>query len=128
MGSSERKSLSSELPKHLVTIKPFLMSKYPITKAQWKSVVDLPRVHQELHKLPFRSGSANHPVVQISWYDAVEFCKRLSVKTGHEYRLPIEAEWEYACRATTMTSFHFGATITPELANYDGNFPYLSLD
>jgi len=126
MGSSERKPLSSELPTRRVTIQPFLMSKYPITKAQWRSVADLPQLHQKMRKLPSRSGGANHPVVQVSWYDAIEFCNRLSRETGYEYRLPSEAEWEYACRAGTTTPFHFGATITSELANYDGNFPYHS--
>ena len=56
----------------------------------------------------------------MSWYDAVEFCKRLSQQTGQEYRLPSEAEWEYACRAGTTTPFHFGETITTDLANYFG--------
>jgi formylglycine-generating enzyme required for sulfatase activity len=63
-------------------------------------------------------------VEQVSWDDAVEFCQRLSKHTGREYRLPSEAEWEYACRAGTTTPFHFGSTITPDLANYDGNYTY----
>ena len=60
----------------------------------------------------------------MSWDDAVEFCKRLSEKSGKEYRLPSEAEWEYACRAGTTTTFAYGENITPELVNYDGNYPY----
>jgi formylglycine-generating enzyme required for sulfatase activity len=64
------------------------------------------------------------PVEQVSWEDAVEFCARLSQKTGKTYRLPTEAEWEYAARAGTTTPFAFGETITPEIANYDGNYPY----
>jgi formylglycine-generating enzyme required for sulfatase activity/uncharacterized caspase-like protein len=126
MGSSERKPLPKELPVHLVTIKPFLMSKYPVTKAQWKAVASLPQVNQKLVKLPSRPGGANHPVVKVSWYDAVEFCARLSQKTGHEYRLATEAEWEYACRAGTTTPFHFGETITSDLANYDGTRTFRS--
>ncbi|MFM6266048.1 MAG: formylglycine-generating enzyme family protein, partial [Dolichospermum sp.] len=67
----------------------------------------------------------NHrPVEQVSWHDAVEFCARLSNYTKRPYRLPSEAEWEYACRAGTTTPFHFGDTITTELANYDGNYTY----
>jgi len=124
MGSSEKRPLPNELPVHSVAVKPFLMSKYPVTKAQWKAIANLPQVHCKLNKVPVRAGSANHPVAQISWYEAVEFCDRLSRRTRHEYRLPTESEWEYACRAGTKTPFHFGETITPELANYDGKFPY----
>ncbi|MFM2432011.1 MAG: hypothetical protein RLZZ511_3224, partial [Cyanobacteriota bacterium] len=61
---------------------------------------------------------------QVSWLDAIEFCARLSQRTGREYRLPSEAEWEYACRSGTNTPFYFGETITPDLANYDGNYTY----
>ena len=60
----------------------------------------------------------------MSWDDAVEFCNRLSAYTGRDYRLPSEAEWEYACRAKTVTPFHFGQTITPELANYFSSVAY----
>jgi formylglycine-generating enzyme required for sulfatase activity len=60
----------------------------------------------------------------VSWDDAIEFCARLSKATGREYRLPSEAEWEYACRAGTTTPFHFGETITTDLANYNGNYTY----
>jgi formylglycine-generating enzyme required for sulfatase activity len=63
-------------------------------------------------------------VEQVNWHEAVEFCARLSQKTGREYRLPTEAEWEYACRAGTTTPFHFGPTLTTNLANYDGNYVY----
>ena len=57
-------------------------------------------------------------IEEVSWLDAVEFCVRLSQHTGREYRLPSEAEWEYACRAGTTTPFHFGETIDAEIANY----------
>ena len=124
MGSSERKPPSNEIPTHWVTIQPFLMSKYPITKSQWREVSELEQFNRSLKKLPSRTGSANHPVVQVSWYDAVEFCDRLSKKTGHQYRLPAEAEWEYACRASTTTPFFFGESITTALSNYDGRYVY----
>ncbi|MGC8715225.1 MAG: formylglycine-generating enzyme family protein, partial [Leptodesmis sp.] len=62
----------------------------------------------------------NRPVEKVCWYGAIEFCDRLSQYTGRPYRLPSEAEWEYACRAGTTTPFHFGETITTDLANYCG--------
>jgi formylglycine-generating enzyme required for sulfatase activity len=136
MGSpeSEGKRYSNERPQHSVTVKPFLMSKYPITQAQWREVASLPEFSQKLKLRPSRNGGKSHPISQVSWFDAVEFCvrlsrfaeDRLSRKTGRGYRLPTEAEWEYACRAATTTPFHFGETITSDLANYDGRYPYRS--
>lgn len=126
MGSSERKPLPNELPAHWVTVKPFLLSRYPITKEQWKEIAKLPKVHQELKLRPSIKGSKGSPVVQISWYEAIEFCNRLTQSTGYHYSLPTEAEWEYACRAGTQTPFHFGETITSALANYDGSHIYCS--
>ncbi len=122
MGSSESegKLYTNEKPQHSVTVKPFLMSKTPITKAQWREIACLKEVHQKLKLSTSKLGGKKHPVTNVSWYDAIEFCARLSQKTGHEYRLPSEAEWEYACRAGTTTPFHFGETITSHLANYDG--------
>ncbi|AUB40247.1 Formylglycine-generating enzyme, required for sulfatase activity, containings SUMF1/FGE domain [Nostoc flagelliforme CCNUN1] len=70
---------------------------------------------------PSNFKGAKRPVEQVSWNDAVEFCKKLSQKVGRKYRLPSEAEWEYACRAGTTTPFYFGETITTKLANYDGD-------
>ena len=122
MGSPEDEIGHSELesPQHLVTINPFCMGKYPITQAQWKAVAGLPQVNKELRPNPSKFIGDNCPVEQVSWYDAVEFCARLSQKSTREYRLPSEAEWEYACRAGTTTPFHFGQTITTDLANYRG--------
>jgi eukaryotic-like serine/threonine-protein kinase len=70
---------------------------------------------------PSRFNGANRPVENVSWNDAIEFCEKLSQRTGRTYRLPSEAEWEYTCRAETTTPFHFGATITTDLANYNGS-------
>ena len=121
MGSSEEgKRYAKERPQRSVTVKPFLMSKTPITQAQWREIACLAEVNRKLKLRPSKFGGKLHPVTQVSWYDAVEFCDRLSQKIGHKYRLPSEAEWEYACRAGTTTPFHFGETITSNLANYDG--------
>ncbi|MFM6344859.1 MAG: formylglycine-generating enzyme family protein, partial [Dolichospermum sp.] len=124
MGSPENEegSTDDERPQHQVTIKPFCFGKYPITQAQWQAVAKLPQVNKELKPDPSRFKGANRPVEKVSWHDAVEFCARLSNYTKRPYRLPSEAEWEYACRAGTTTPFHFGDTITTELANYDGNY------
>ncbi|MTJ54155.1 formylglycine-generating enzyme family protein [Anabaena sp. UHCC 0253] len=126
MGSPENedKSSSRERPQHEVTIKPFAMGKYPITQAQWQVVAQLPQVNQELKLDPSRFKGANRPVERVSWHNAVEFCARLSNYTQRPYRLPSEAEWEYACRGGTKTPFHFGETITTDLANYNGNYTY----
>ncbi|MBE9227331.1 formylglycine-generating enzyme family protein [Phormidium sp. LEGE 05292] len=128
MGSStdEPESSDGEEPQHSVTIKPFLMGKFLVTQAQWQTVAGFPKVKIDLNPDPSHFKGANRPVEQVSWYEAVEFCERLSQKTGRNYRLPSEAEWEYACRAGTTTPFHFGETITTDLANYDGNFVYAS--
>ena len=109
-----------EKPQHEVTVKSFYMGKYPVTQAQWKAVANLSKVKRDLDVSPSRFKGENLPVEQINWYDAEEFCARLAKKTGKEYRLPREAEWEYACRAGTTTPFHFGKTITTNLANYRG--------
>jgi formylglycine-generating enzyme required for sulfatase activity len=126
MGSpkNEPGRIQSESPQHQVTVPPFLLGKYPVTQAQWQAVASLTQVNQELKPNPSRFKGANRPVERVSWHDAVEFCNRLSNHTQRPYRLPSEAEWEYACRAGTTTPFHFGETITTDLANYDGNHTY----
>jgi len=110
----------SEIPQHLVTVQSFCLSQYPITQAQWQAVATCPVVRHSLDPDPSFFKGDKHPVHRVSWYQAVEFCERLSHQTGREYRLPTEAEWEYACRAGTVTSFHFGETMTTDLANYNG--------
>ncbi len=124
MGSPSGEGDNYEKPQHEVTVQPFFMGKYPITQAQWRAVADLPRVKYDLDPDPSEFKGDNRPVEQVSWYDAVEFCQQLSRKTGREYRLPSEAEWEYACRAGTTTPFHFGETITSKLANYRASETY----
>jgi len=138
MGSppDELERRSNEDPQHEVSIESFFMGKYTITQAQWRQVASFPQINRELDPDPSRFKGGDRPVERITWYDAVEFCERLSQKTGRSYRLPTEAEWEYACRAINSeaplikggqggsTPFHFGETISTDLANYDGNYTY----
>lgn len=116
--SDELKRESYEGPQHQVMVPGFLMGRYPVTQAQWRAVVAMPQVDCELETDPARFKEADRPVEKVSWEDAVEFCARLSNHTGRLYRLPSEAEWEYACRAGTTTPFHFGKTLTTDVANY----------
>ncbi|WP_017306423.1 formylglycine-generating enzyme family protein [Spirulina subsalsa] len=125
MGSPEGEGNKGEHPQHSVTVAPFFMGKTPITQAQWRAVVtQVPPITQKLDPNPSGFKGDNRPVEQVSWKDAIEFCARLTQLTGKDYRLPSEAEWEYACRAGTTTPFYFGETITTALANYDGNYTF----
>jgi len=117
MGSPRQLGNKDEQPQHLVTIKSFMMSKYLITQGQWKAI---------MRKLPpCRFKGDNVPVERVSWNDAHKFCKRLSIKTGRHYRLPSETQWEYSCRAETITPFSFGETITTDVANFNGEYSFL---
>ncbi len=122
MGSpdDEPDRYDDEGPQHPVTVPSFFMGRYPITQAQWQAVAAFPQIHRPLQPDPSYFKGANRPVEQVSWYEAMEWCARLAQHTGRPYRLPSEAEWEYACRAGTTTPFHFGDTITTDLANYRG--------
>ena len=117
MGSpeTENKRNENESPQHEVTIGPFMLGRYPVTQEQYTAVT-------KKNPPPYREK--NLPVEKACWYDALEFCALLSNATGRDYRLPSEAEWEYACRAGTTTPFHFGETITKKFANYNSNFTF----
>ena len=118
--SDERDRSDSESPQHQVQVETFFLGKYPVTQAQWRFVAALSQVDRPLEADPSNFKGDDRPVENVSWHDATEFCARLSPHTGRFYRLPTEAEWEYACRAGTTTPFHFGETIATELANYRG--------
>lgn len=118
MGSPQGEGEEDEHPQHEVTISSFFIGKYPITQKQWTAVVSFPKVELDLNPNPSHFKGDNRPVEKISWLEAVEFCKRLSITTGRDYRLPSESEWEYTCRAKTTTPFHYGEALTGELANY----------
>ncbi|MFZ4526448.1 MAG: formylglycine-generating enzyme family protein [Chlorobium sp.] len=135
---------------HQVRLSDFYMSKYAVTVSEFRSFVEATGYRTDAEKGGFSfividgnveqgdgvnwrhgvSGSvrpeseANHPVVHVSWNDAVAYGKWLSKKSGKTYRLPTEAEREYACRAGTTTPFNTGNNLTTDQANYDGNYPY----
>ena len=115
---------SSEDPLHEVTVSGFLMGCYPVTQAQWRTVAAMPLVERELEVDPSNFKGADRPVETVTWYDAVEFCARLTAHTGRTYRLPSEAEWEYACRAGTTTPFYFGKILNTVVANHNGDYTY----
>ncbi len=119
MGSPENEAerSSNESPQHQVTVPSFFMAKYQLTQAQYQAIMGV--------NLSAFKGD-NRPVENVSWDDAVAFCQKLIQKIGNNYRLPSEAEWEYACRAGTKTPFYFGDNINPDLVNYNGNYPYKS--
>ncbi len=110
---------SDEKPPHQVTTRDFWIGKFELTQAQWRAVMGTN---------PSRFKGDDLPVESVSWEDAKEFCRRLNSKLGlseaEGYRLPSEAEWEYAARAGSGAEFAFGPTISPEIVNYDGNYPY----
>ena len=132
MGSPEEESerRTNEGPQHLVQLQGFFLSQTPITQAQWRQVADWkPNKGEQawskkLNPSPSHFKGDQRPVEQVSWDDAMEFCHRLSHRTGRNYTLPSEAQWEYACRAGTTSPFHWGATISTEIANYDGTKVY----
>ncbi|OBQ42484.1 MAG: hypothetical protein AN484_17445 [Aphanizomenon flos-aquae WA102] len=117
MGSPENEEgrHDNESPQHQVTVPSFFIGKYPLTQAQYQAIMG---------NNPARFKGNNRPVECVSWDDGVAFCEKLSQKTGKNYKLPSEAQWEYACRAGTTTPFYFGESITPDLVNCVGNYPY----
>ncbi len=102
MGSpdSDPDARDNEKPQHQVKVNSFAIGKYPVTQAQYQAVMGT-------NPSRFQNNPQN-PVEKISWNDAQAFCRKLSQITGKTYRLPTEAEWEYACRAGTTTRFYFG--------------------
>jgi formylglycine-generating enzyme required for sulfatase activity len=84
----------------------------------------MPKIQRDLNPDPSHFKGENRPVEHVSWDDAVEFCQRLSAFTKKEYTLPSEAQWEYAARAGSTTAFHYGETLTSQLANYAASSTY----
>jgi formylglycine-generating enzyme required for sulfatase activity len=121
---NEQGASKDEYPRHTVKVPAFYLGRYPVTQAQWAAVAKLKKVKIDLQPDPANFKGKDRPVEQISWWEAVEFCERGDRKTGKTYRLPSEAEWEYACRAGSETPFHFGDTLSTKIANYNGNSTY----
>jgi formylglycine-generating enzyme required for sulfatase activity len=118
MGSSgsEKGSGDDEITHKVTFSRPLFIGVHVVTQEQWQVVMGENPSH-------FKSAK-DLPVESVSWHDCQAFCKKLSEKEKKPYRLPTEAEWEYACRAGTTTPYHFGATLAVEQANYNGNFVY----
>jgi len=115
MGSpaSEKDRNSNETQHEVTLTKPFYMGKYEVTQEQWQAVMGN-------NPSRFTIG-AKYPVTNVSWNDCQEFIKKRNAKTSEGYRLPTEAEWEYACRAGTSTAYSYGDSITKIDANIGGN-------
>jgi formylglycine-generating enzyme required for sulfatase activity len=125
---AQKNWLERELPQRWVGIEhSFAMGRYPVTVGQWRQFVKDTGWESQSDtdwRAPGFAQNDDHPVVGVSWMDAQLYLRWLSQKTGQVYRLPTEAEWEYACRAGTKTAFSFGDTISTEQANYDGHYTY----
>ena len=111
MGSppTEQGRSYAELQRPVTITKPFYLGIYEVTQIQWLTIMGTS---------PSRFSGSDFPVERVSWDDAVEFCNKLSEKTGRKVRLPTEAEWEYACRAGTTTAFNTGDALKPDQANF----------
>jgi formylglycine-generating enzyme required for sulfatase activity len=104
-----------EAQHHIKLTKAFYIGKFEVTQIQYRVI---------MNDNPSKFGGDKLPVDNVSWYDAMRFLKKLSDKTNMKFRLPTEAEWEYACRAGTKTTFNTGTTLDSDLANYDASEPY----
>jgi formylglycine-generating enzyme required for sulfatase activity len=138
MGSpASEEGSDAEVPQHEVRLKRFFLARTPITQAQWREVAgwEPMKGHKPwLRKLDpdpvsnlyeaNRFLGDQRPVVNVNWFEATEFCFRLSQRSGKKYTLPSESQWEYACRAGTTTPFHYGETLSAEQANYDSTVTY----
>jgi len=115
MGSPswEDERSEDEGPVHKVCVDGFWMGKYEVTQGQWQKIMGS-------NPSRFKEGK-NYPVENVSWNDCQEFVEKLNHRGRKTFRLPTEAEWEYACRAGSVTPFSFGATISTDQANFDGS-------
>jgi uncharacterized protein (TIGR02996 family) len=127
---------SDDEPLHTVNLtRPFNLGVYPVTQPEYAEVISpADSWGKNTHAVVRAINSSvvvasDRPIDSVTWFEAVEFCERLSdlpmeKAAGRSYRLPTEAEWEHACRAGTTTPFHYGESLSSRLANFDGNYPY----
>jgi formylglycine-generating enzyme required for sulfatase activity len=127
MGSppTEAERDPEELQHEVVITRPFYLGVHEVTQGQYERVMG----RNPSFFSAKNGGGPDHPVEQMQWKEAVAFCAQMSAlpaekEAGRVYRLPTEAEWEYACRAGTTTPFHFGTALSSAQANYNGNYPY----
>jgi formylglycine-generating enzyme required for sulfatase activity len=125
---AQKNWLARETPQHWVGIeRAFALGRYPVTVGEWREFVRTTGWQGQGEvdwEAPGFAQTDAHPVVGVTWHDAQHYVQWLAQRTGQRYRLPSEAEWEYACRAGTRTAFSCGDTIGTSLANYDGNYTY----
>ena len=116
MMGDDKSDFAFEKPAHKVIVSDFYIGKYEVTQKEWFDIMGT-------NPSSF-NGCDNCPVEYVSWDDVQKFIQTLNNKSGKTYRLPTEAEWEYACRAGTTTPFNTGNNLTTSQANYNGNYPY----
>lgn len=114
--ASNNPVFSRESPQRTVTLDGFWIGKYEVTQAQYRAIMGTNPSY-------FFFKGANRPVEQVSWYDAMVFCRKLSERTRRIFTLPTEAQWEYACRAGTTGPFAFGNCLSTSDVNYNGEIP-----
>ena len=134
MGSpaTERERDPEELQHEVAITRPFYMGVFEVTQGQYEKLMGKPKEkgkYNPWNRGAFFAEGPDFPMEQATWKQAVEYCQRLSAlpeekKTGRTYRLPTEAEWEYACRAGAKTVFHFGDALNSKQANFNGVYPY----
>ena len=121
MGSPENETLRDNETQHRVTLtQAIYLGKYEVTQGQWQAVMGA-------NPSKFKDSGKDAPVEMVSWNDCQEFLKKLCVLEGvpaGTFRLPTEAEWEYACRAGTQTAFAYGDALSSRRANFDGTWPH----
>lgn len=124
MGAHKTSEKQASETLHEVTIsKDFWLGKNEVTQKQWQKIMGDEELHPEKPS-PFRDENPDYPVVSVSYLDVEKFLERLNgLSDEYHFRLPTEAEWEYACRAGTTTPFSYGIRLSDTIANYNASIP-----